>query len=311
MIIIISFLVFLIVFICAYFVIDYESKNNLLGMRIKEIENLTERRTITERRTDVEKVLAESFSQRILVPLGQRFSITFQKITPKELTQLVEKRLLLAGGIGGLSAGEFIAVSGIIIGFLVVVTFLISVLLKYKIMQVISRIFYAIILGLFVPHFVLSRKITRRQESIQRELPDVLDLVTVSVEAGLSFDGALDKLAEKMKGVLVEEFSQVLQQMRMGVIRRDALKEMSNRCGNKDLSLFVTALVQADQLGVSIGSLLRTQSNSIRESRKQQIEAKATKAPVLMLFPIVVCIVPTLFIVILGPAVIMLAVQLK
>lgn len=305
MIIIIPLLVFLMIFICGYIVINYESARNPLGMRIKEIEN------ITERRTDVEKVLAKTFSQRVLIPLGERFSLDFLKFTPKELTQLIDKRMLLAGGIGGLSTSEFIAVSGIMIGLLVVVTLVISMLLKYNIMQVTSRVLFAIILGLFAPHFMLSRKITRRQEGIQKELPDVLDLVTVSVEAGLSFDGALGKLVEKMTGVLVGEFSQVLQQMRMGVARRDALKEMSNRCGNKDLSLFVTALVQADQLGVSIGSLLRTQSNSIRESRKQQIEAKATKAPVLMLFPIVVCIVPTLFIVILGPALIMLVVQLK
>ena len=153
---------------------------------------------------------------------------------------------------------------------------------------------------------LLNRKITARRKSIQSDLPDALDLLTVSVEAGLGFDGALAKLSEKMKGALVEEFSRTLQEMRIGVPRRDAIRAMGQRCSVDDLSLFTAAVVQADQLGVSIGNVLRVQSAAMREKRRQRAQEKAQKAPVKMLIPLVVFIFPAIFVVLLGPAVIRL-----
>lgn len=269
-----------------------------MELRLKAVENIT-----NQRRTDSEMVLSGSFGQRILVPLAEKFTV-FKALTPEGIKQEIDKKLLMAGGMAGLSAEQFIALSSFSAVILMGISLLISFLWNLGILKMVSAIFYALFVGLFFPYFILVRKISIRQESFQRDLPDVLDLITVSVEAGLSFDGALGKLSEKMKGALVDEFSRTLQEMRMGVTKRDALKTMSNRCGNKDLSLFISALVQADQLGVSIGKVLKVQADGIRVHRGQQIEKKATKAPIMMLFPLVVCIFPSLFIVLLGPAVI-------
>lgn len=305
MAILISVLVFFIISILLYFSISvYVVSAENMEMRLKVVAD------ITKWRTDVENVRLKSFSQRIIVPLAQRFSAVFKIFTPSAVTRLIEKRLFKAGGVAGLSANEFIAIAGIAAIILMITSLLVSYLLEFETPKAIGACIYALVLGLFFPFFMISRKITHRQESIQRDLPDVLDLITISVEAGLSFDGALAKLAEKMKGTLVQEFSRVLQEMRMGVTRKDALRAMGDRCGNKELSLFVSALVQADQLGVSIGHVLRVQAISIREKRKQQIEQKANKAPIYILFPLVTCIFPSLFIVLLGPAVLQIMTQL-
>jgi tight adherence protein C len=137
-------------------------------------------------------------------------------------------------------------------------------------------------------------------------LPDNLDLLTVSVEAGLGFDQALLKLVEKTQGPLTDEFKRVLQEMRIGKTRRDALREMSVRAGVEDLQTFVVAIIQADQLGVGIGKVLRIQSQQLRERRRLKAEERAQKAPVKMLIPMVVFIFPCLFIILLGPGVLQL-----
>lgn len=302
--VIIALLVFVISAILSYSVIRvYTVSAGSMEMRFRTVEN------IMQRRTDTEEVLSKSFGKRFLVPLAQKFS-AITGASPTEVTRYVEKKLLQAGGMAGLSAEQFIALTGMMIILLMILSAGLAFLFKLDVAKMVSAIFYAAIVGLVFPFFMLSRKITARQASIQKDLPDVLDLVTVSVEAGLSFDGALSKLSEKMKGTLVDEFSRVLQEMRMGVTRRDALKAMSSRCDNKDLSLFISALVQADQLGVSIGGVLRVQAVAIRQNRKNQIEQKATKAPIQMLFPLVAFIFPTLFIVLLGPALLKIVTQL-
>ena len=127
-------------------------------------------------------------------------------------------------------------------------------------------------------------------------------MLTVSVEAGLGFDSALVKLSEKMKGPMVDEFTCMLQEIRIGVARRDALRSLAARCNVQDISLFTSALIQADQLGVSVSNVLRVQSLDMREKRKQRAEEQAMKAPIKMVFPLVFFIFPTLFIVLLGPA---------
>lgn len=302
--VIIALLVFVISAILSYSVIRvYAVTADSMEMRFRTVESSM------QRRTDTEEVLSKSFGNRFLVPLAQKFS-AITGASPTTVTRYVEKKLLQAGGMAGLSAEQFIALTGMMVILLMVMSAGLAFLFKFDVAKMVSAIFYAAIAGLAFPFLMLSRKITARQASIQKDLPDVLDLVTVSVEAGLSFDGALAKLSEKMKGTLVDEFSRVLQEMRMGVTRRDALKAMSSRCDNKDLSLFISALVQADQLGVSIGGVLRVQAVAIRQNRKNQIEQKATKAPIQMLFPLVAFIFPTLFIVLLGPALLKIVTQL-
>lgn len=158
------------------------------------------------------------------------------------------------------------------------------------------------LMGMFIPYLFLEKKISDRRNILRRELPDVLDLLTVSVEAGLGFDSALVKLSEKMKGPMVDEFTRMLQEIRIGVARRDALRSLAARCNVQDISLFTSALIQADQLGVSVSNVLRVQSLDMREKRKQRAEEQAMKAPIKMVFPLVFFIFPTLFIVLLGPA---------
>ncbi len=161
----------------------------------------------------------------------------------------------------------------------------------------------AFLMAMIMPDFTLKRLAVSRQQKILTALPDNLDLLTVSVEAGLGFDQALLKMTEKTKGPLTEEFKRMLQEMKIGKIRREALREMALRSGVEELQTFAAAIIQADQLGVGIGKVLRVQSRQLREKRRLRAEEKAQKAPVKMLIPMIIFIFPCLFIILLGPGV--------
>jgi tight adherence protein C len=160
----------------------------------------------------------------------------------------------------------------------------------------------AALFGFVIPIFWLRSKIRKRQSEIIKTLPDALDLLTIIVEAGMGFDGAMQKVAEKWENEMSKGFSKVVQEMRLGVSRREALKNMEAQMGVPDVTTFVAAIVQAEQLGVSIAKILRVQSEQMRIKRRQRAEAAANKAPIKMLFPMVFLIFPALFIVLLGPA---------
>lgn len=163
---------------------------------------------------------------------------------------------------------------------------------------------FGFLMGYMFPRSWHKAQIKKRQSEIEKTLPDVLDLLTVSVEAGLGFDAALLKVVEKQKGALAEEFLKVLQEIKMGRPRRDALRDLSKRNPIENLGNLVAALVQADQLGIPIAGVLRNQSKQIRQKHRQKAEEKAQKAPVKMMIPLVFFVFPSLFIIILGPAVI-------
>src|SRR5204862_3066257 len=156
--------------------------------------------------------------------------------------------------------------------------------------------------GFIVPDFVVSGKARRRKDAIRAELPDALDLLAVSVEAGLGFDGAISKLADHMEGPLTEEFGFALNEIRFGESRQDALKKLAERADTPEISGFTRAIIQADQLGISLGRILRVQATDTRQRRQAAAEEKAMKAPIKMLFPTVLFIFPAMFLVILGPA---------
>ena len=156
--------------------------------------------------------------------------------------------------------------------------------------------------GFIIPGFVVGMKGRSRREAIRAELPDALDLLAVSVEAGLGFDGAVAKLTEHMEGALAEEFSLTLGEMRIGESRHDALKKLAERSGAPEVASFSRAIIQADQLGISLGRLLRVQATDARLKRQAAAEEKAMKSPIKMLFPTVLFIFPAMFLVILGPA---------
>jgi tight adherence protein C len=164
----------------------------------------------------------------------------------------------------------------------------------------------AALLGFFLPILWLRSKIRNRQTQIVRSLPDALDLLTITVEAGMGFDGAIQKVAEKWDNQLSKGFNKVTQEMRLGISRREALKNMDRTMGVPDVTTFVAAIIQAEQLGVSIAKILRVQSEQMRVKRRQRAEEMANKAPIKMLFPMVFLIFPALFIILLGPAILVI-----
>lgn len=299
MLIFITILASVTIFLLVYLLLTaYVPTRGTIEMRLKALD------AMGQGRSDIDEELAKPFSKRILSPFVKNVVEVLMWLAPKSLRRIMEERMMMAGGFGKLSVDEFLAVCGLLAVCLPGLVVIFLMMIKAPTNKIVGLSMIAFVLGLIIPILLVNQKIAARELSMQKDLPDVLDLLTVSVEAGLAFDGALAKLAEKMKGALVEEFKRVLQEIRMGVTRRDALVSLGKRCNVSDLSLFTTSLIQADQLGVSIGNVLRVQSVSMREKRKQRAEEKAMKAPIKMMLPLVLFIFPTIFIVLLGPAMI-------
>lgn len=299
MIIVIALLTFFSVFTVAYFLLKtYSPGAASLRMRLRALDQAV------EDRTDIDEELTRPFAQRILSPLSGSLAANLARFTPQSIRRMVEEKMAMGGGFGKLSPDGFLLLWVMLsLAFPAITMFLLG-LSGAASNLVVGISMFSFAFGTALPLLMLNRKITERKNNIQKDLPDVLDILTVSVEAGLGFDGALAKLAEKMNGSLVDEFSRVLQEIRIGVTRRDALHAMGTRCDVPDLSLFTTSLVQADQLGVSIGNVLRVQSAAMREKRRQRAEEKAMKAPIKMMIPLVLFIFPTIFIILMGPAMI-------
>ena len=241
------------------------------------------------------------FSQRVLTPLGDRLAGFTLKLHPKTTVDGVSARLLAAGLGRKISPTTFQAFkSALAHGGLVT-----GSLFGGAAAGPGGVLFAAIALGgigFIAPDFVVSGKARSRKDRIRAELPDALDLMAVSVEAGMGFDGAISKLTEHMHGPLADEFALTLGEIRIGESRQDALKKMSDRTNTPELSSFVRAIIQADQLGISLGRILRVQATDSRLKRQAAAEEKAMKAPIKMLFPTVLFIFPAMFLVILGPA---------
>ncbi|NMB12053.1 MAG: type II secretion system F family protein [Firmicutes bacterium] len=276
----------------------------LLGIAIYEPRERVEQRLdqVFRRSAQVASVPVpeDPFLQRAILPLLTNMSRWVIRITPIGWRNSLRHKLILAGNPGGLETGQFLALYS-----LTIIAFTLSPFLLTRGTDQ-QMLFAAVGLGfgLLIPDFWLKGRIQTRQGAMRKALPSFLDLLTVSVEAGLGFDAALARVTSREEGPLAEEFQRVLQEIRMGKPRRDALKDLGNRTEVKELSGFVAALVQADQLGVSIGNVLRVQAQQMRRSRRQRAEEAAMKAPIKMLFPLVFFIFPSLFIVLLGPAVI-------
>lgn len=253
-----------------------------------------------------EAELEESFYDRIIMPTIQYLSSIMVRYAPNNTIEQLELKLLRAGSPNDWSAPDFLGVRGlsaILTGGLPFLLFLSAGLLDT---QRLGMIAFFLVFGLYMPNTWLDRKIQERQKNIQKALPDALDLMTVSVEAGLAFDSALQKVAEKWDNELSQAFERVTQEMRLGRTRRDAMRDMAERIDVEDMTAFVAAVLQADSLGVSMSKVLRIQSEQMRIRRRQRAEEEANKAPLKMLFPMVFLIFPSLFVVLLGPAVIQL-----
>lgn len=244
--------------------------------------------------------LKERIFRPILHTLGTQLS-RFSSSKGKERTQ---KELGSSGISGQWEEGEWKGLQYGLAVLLGLFLFVLSSLLQVSTLMRIEALVIGGLIGYLFPRSWLKARTKQRQQEIEKKLPDVLDLLTVSVEAGLGFDAALLKVVEKQKGALAEEFFRVLQEIKMGRPRRDALRDLSKRNSVEDLSNVVASLIQADQLGISIGGVLRNQSRQIRQKHRQRAEEKAQKAPIKMMIPLVFFVFPSVFIVVLGPAVI-------
>jgi tight adherence protein C len=240
------------------------------------------------------------FRQRVILPLRDRVAALVLRVNPKMSIDSVQTKILSAGLGRNLSATGFLAFKGF-----GVVAGLVLALLFGATSRGATGLFFILAFsgcGFFAPDGLLTMKIRKRKDEVGAALPDALDLLAVSVEAGLGFDGAIAKLTEFMEGPLVDEFSLMLSEMSIGETRSEALKRLAIRVPTPEVNAFVRSIVQSDQLGTSLGRILKMQAADTRLRRQQAAEEKAMKAPIKMLFPTVMFIFPSMFIVILGPA---------
>ena len=290
--------IFLTVFIIAYMIISLLLKSNfIIESRIEQLKDL---HTIDKAGDNS----ALPFKSRILIPVYNSIIQILLKLTPLKKLTAINNKLEKAGLNKNNTVEKWLFIK-------TATAMIISILAGTTIYKATDNIFFTIIfialcllLVNVILDFYLSRKIEIRKKRILKDLPYTLDLITVSIEAGLSFDGAMERVVENVKGVISDEFVKCLKETRMGIQRKAALKNMSTRCDVKELSMLVTSIIQADDLGVSLSRVLRIESSNLREERKQSAREKAMKAPIKMLFPLVFFIFPSIFIIILGPALI-------
>ncbi len=253
-------------------------------------------------KSDEEDILKKSFMVRIVQPAVKKLGGTLGNLTPGEIRRNLELRLTYAGNPGGLTVNSLLVyqlLAGIALPLLFVGLLL---FMGAELGQVVLLALIIALLGLYAPLLIINAKVARRQKAIERSLPDMLDLLLVSVEAGLGFDMALKRVAEKMPGELSRELNRALDEIRIGKPRSEALRDIHARTGVYDLGTFVGAVIQAEQLGSNIARTLGIQADTMRQRRRQRAEEAAMKAPIKMLFPLVFFILPALFVVLLGPA---------
>jgi tight adherence protein C len=248
--------------------------------------------------------LQQPFHERIILPVLKGVSDLIVKFTPAANIQSVQKKLDLAGNPWGVEAPVYWSmqiVFAAIFGGLLMFLFLFGSL-KLEWYMSLGIVVFGAVFGYFFPRLYLDSKIARRQESIRKAMPDALDLLTICVEAGLGFDSAMSKVTEEWENELAAAFGRVIQEIRLGKLRRDALRDMAERVGISEMTSFVAAVVQSEQLGVSMSRVLRIQADQMRLRRRQIAEEKARQAPVKMMIPLVFLIFPSILIVLLGPA---------
>jgi tight adherence protein C len=251
-----------------------------------------------------EEELRQPLYYRLVKPFLSRLGSAGKRYLSSGRAQAMETRLAVAGNPGGLGAAEFMVVKYFASGFVGAVGLLFGWLLGMLSSKLLFYFCVFAAIGFIAPDFYVKRRAQARQTAVLDALPDTIDLITVSVEAGLGFDGALLKVVEKMKGVLPDELRRVLQEVKVGKTRKDALRDMALRLNLDDLSTFVGAVIMAESMGVQLSNVMRIQSQEMRSRRRQRAEEAAMKAPVKMLLPLVMFIFPATFVILLGPAMI-------
>lgn len=246
------------------------------------------------------------FMERVVKPAGERLAESVSRMAPKQVLALVENRLIMAGKARECTAPQFmvICLTGAMSMWFVMFTLVGDS--NYALIQKIVFMLLGGFLGGLMPLVCLNTMVQKRQAEIARQLPEVLDLLCVSVQAGLSFDAALNKITDRMRGALITECKRLQEDIRMGMVRRTAMKNLASRCEVQDVSLFMTSVIQAERLGTSMSKTLKNQADNIRERRRQYVKAEALRAPVKIVFPLVIFIFPALFVVTLVPTLLFL-----
>lgn len=248
--------------------------------------------------------LSQPFSQRILVPMIDAAAQFVTRFTPQQTLESTRHSLELAGNPNNWSAAQFWGIRMIATVLLGGLIFLLMASAQQPIGKRLMLAGAAALIGFIYPQIWLNSRIRARQSAILRALPDALDLLTICVEAGLGFDSAMDRVSQKWDDPFSEELGRVIREIQLGKMRRDALRDMATRMDVPDVTSFVAAIVQTEQLGVSIAKVLKIQSEQMRMKRRQRAEERAHQAPIKMLIPMVFLIFPSIYIVLLGPAVI-------
>ncbi|MCI6158805.1 MAG: type II secretion system F family protein [Selenomonadaceae bacterium] len=242
------------------------------------------------------------FVERVVLPLEDYFSQLANQMTPKEWREWLQHKIVLAGKTQEIKPETLFGTMLLSAVLVFLMVWYYTAMQGTDALKMGLFLFFGSIAGGYVPIAVLNANIQKRKNMIMRQLPEVLDLLCVSVQAGLSFDAALRKITDRMKGPLIDEFKHFQDDVRMGMIRRNAMKHLAARCELQDVSLFMTALIQAEKLGSSMGKTLKNQADNIRERRRQYIKAEAMRAPIKILFPLVLFIFPAIFVVTLVPS---------
>lgn len=248
--------------------------------------------------------LAVPLLRRLVLPGLATLGRAARRLSPPEVLARLDRELVRAGSPAGWDAPRLLAVRWLSGGVLALLGVVALPLAPVGLLRAIVVVPVLALVGSYVPEWVVRSAAGRRQEAIRRTLPDALDLLSITVEAGLGFDAALDRVSRELGGPLGAELGRVVQEVRLGSGRATALRELSERTTVEELRSFVLAMIQADIFGISIASVLRVQAGELRVRRRQRAEETAQRLPVKLVFPLVLCIFPALFVILLGPAVI-------
>ena len=287
---------------------DLQTRTRLRNLESKPVEtksnaSSSNRNSIFNENQDTSQL---TFSQRVIVQIISSVQAVFLKLAPQTIFQTIDRFIILAGKQDSWNSYAITFAWGLsIIGFLAFGILFVTVIKLMWIQKIIVMIIFGA-MGAMMPLSFFRSVIRKRQERIVLQLPSFLDLLSISVQAGLSFDAAVDRIVKHSEGPLIDEFRRMQRDLRLGLSKRDSLKQMAERCDVEEVHLFTTSIIQADKLGTSMGKTLVDQADNMRDRYKQYIKAKALKAPIKMLFPLIIFIFPTIFVIVLVPTLISL-----
>jgi tight adherence protein C len=281
----------------------------VIGVRTPSTDNILEKRlqdfSALDGTVNLEDLeMAQPFSERIIIPLARKMGEIATRFTPQNALQNTQKKLELAGNPGRMEPSMVLLLQfggAALFGGLLILVFSVANS-KWPLGRITLLVVAFSVIGFYFPQLWLQSKISRRQKEVRLGLPDALDLLTICVEAGLGFDAAMAKVAEKWTNELSLSFGRVIREIQLGKLRREAMRDMAERIGISEMTSFVAAVIQSEQLGVSMAKVLRIQSDQMRIKRRQYAEEEAAKAPIKMLIPMGLLIFPSLMIVLLTPA---------